>query len=421
MAQSHILVPATLKDSDLARFFASWRWLASPMGPVVLDLREANFLAPWALALFAGYGLWLKESRKKHVTILLDPRSVAGGFAVDLGLPELLSCKLSASSHAAEPRADRTVPLTRIRTSADIPQFAARVMQVLEIPDPDMEGAVKYSLVELLRNVVQHARTSVGGLATAQFFPKTGLVELVVVDPGIGIKTALGDRYPEIDADMKALKFAMQPHVSGTFDSAGYDSMKDNAGLGLFFIKQIATLSGGGFFLGSGDTLADLWVGPDDALRRRFHGSPKGGWPGTFAVVQLRKDSIADFNAVLRTCRELAAEARKYPAEQALDFLDEVPEIEGLLTVRVKEFEENVEEAARIRDNVILPALEKGRLVVLDFSGVRFATQSFVHACIYKLLRDDVRFRSAISIVNCTDATKEAIQMVAAYARLGGT
>ena len=67
----------------------------------------------------------------------------------------------------------------------------------------------------------------------------------------------------------------------------------------------------------------------------------------------------------------------------------------------------------------MLPALAAGGLVVLDFAGVKFATQSFVHVCIYKLLRNDVRFRSAISIVNCTDAIKEAIQMVAAYARLG--
>ena len=74
-------------------------------------------------------------------------------------------------------------------------------------------------------------------------------------------------------------------------------------------------------------------------------------------MLQLRKDSIADFDAVLRTCRELAAEARRYSAKLALDSLDELPVIEGLVTVRVKEFEENVEEAARIRDNLMLPTL----------------------------------------------------------------
>lgn len=133
MHESHIHVPATLSDFDLVRFFIGWRWVTAPVGPVVLDFREANFLSPWAIALFAAYGIFLKEAKRKKVQVLLDPRSVAGSFAVDLGLPALLPCRLSAPSHTPEQRTDRSVPLTRIRTSADIPTLADRVMQVLAI------------------------------------------------------------------------------------------------------------------------------------------------------------------------------------------------------------------------------------------------------------------------------------------------
>ena len=103
----------------------------------------------------------------------------------------------------------------------------------------------------------------------------------------------------------------------------------------------------------------------------------------------------------------------------SLDFLDEVPVIEGLTVVPVREFEENVEEAARVRDTVVGPKLAAGEMVVLDFSGIRFATQSFVHACIYKVLRECRNVSSSLSIANSTASTKEAILAVATYASLG--
>ena len=110
---------------------------------------------------------------------------------------------------------------------------------------------------------------------------------------------------------------------------------------------------------------------------------------------------------------------RKAPSEFSLDFLDEVPDIADLTVVPVREFEENVEEAARVRDTVVGPKLAGGEMVVLDFSGIRFPTQSFVHACIYKVLRECCNVRSSLSIANCTASTKEAILAVAAYASMG--
>ena len=70
------------------------------------------------------------------------------------------------------------------------------------------------------------------------------------------------------------------------------------------------------------------------------------------------------------------------------------------------------------RDAVIAPKLTAGEIVVLDFEGIRFATQSFIHACIYKVLRDNVNVRSALSIANCSPSTREALLAVAAYARV---
>ena len=194
--------------------------------------------------------------------------------------------------------------------------------------------------------------------------------------------------------------------------------MKDNAGLGLFFIKQIASMSGGSFFLGSKDAIADIWGDKEGKQRKIYKSARFGGWPGTFAYLQLRRDTIAEFDSVLVKCREIAAEAKKYPSELALDFIEEIPEIEDLIIVRVSEFEEDVERAAEVRDTIILPNINSGKMVVIDFSKVKFATQSFVHALMYKVIRDGQQIGATLSIANCTDSTRQAVMAVAAYAKV---
>jgi hypothetical protein len=117
-------------------------------------------------------------------------------------------------------------------------------------------------------------------------------------------------------------------------------------------------------------------------------------------------------------CRDLAAEARKDPRTVHLDFVNEVPEIDGLNVVTVKEFEEDVERAAEVRDTIVIPALDAGQLVVLDFRGVPFATQSFVHALLYKVFRGHPSYQAGLSIAGCSPSSREAVRAVAAYATL---
>lgn len=416
MSDIEIKIPKDLADKDLPNFFYGWWWnQALRPGPVTFDFRFTNFIAPWAITLFSAYGLWLRETRGRKVRALVNHNTEAGYYLYRTGFPELFEESTDAVPILNN---DRTTKLTRITRSDEIAGFTSDVMRLLQIEDPEIEGAVKYSLVELLRNVVQHAHSPIGGVAMAQYYPNTGLVELVVADMGVGIKTTLQTNYPEIDDDFKALRFATQPHVSGTFSPGAYAQMKENAGLGLFFIKQIVTLSGGGFFLASGKFLENIWGDAEGVQRKKFRDAKNDGWPGTFAVLQLRRDTIIDFDSVLRVCRELAEQARKDPSELSLDFLDEIPPLEGLVVVKVAEFEENVEEAARVRDLIIEPSLASGKIVVLDFSGIRFATQSFVHALMYKILRDSLHAASGLSIANSTRSTREAILAVAGYARV---
>lgn len=414
-------VPSNVEDKGLLDFFKRWKWRTDLYPPVELNFETCSFIAPYGVTLFAAYALWLRETKKCHVSVRASTNTLAGAYLVQSGMLALLA----PDNHPPTPNLpERIVKLTRIRTSTEIPGFVGSVMSILKIEDEELAGAVQYSLIELLRNVVQHSASIGGGVAMAQYYPKSGLVEVCVADLGLGIKSTINEAYPEIDTDLRAMKLATLPHVSRTFKPGGYTSMSDNAGLGLFFIKQIASLSSGSFFLGSHKALVDIWGDKEGQQQKLYVQARENGWPGTFAYLQLRRDTIGEFDAVLSTCRRLAAEAQRYPSELALDFIEGIPDLgddnDELLIVNVKAFEENVEEAARVRDVEILPSMGAGTMVVIDFEGVRFATQSFVHALMYKVIRDGQQIGSTLSIANCSRSTREAVMAVAAYAKVGG-
>lgn len=82
----------------------------------------------------------------------------------------------------------------------------------------------------------------------------------------------------------------------------------------------------------------------------------------------------------------------------------------------VSEFAENKDVAREIRESRIRPALENGDHVVLDFSDVNSATQSFVHALLSELIRIyDVELTDMVTFKDCSATVKEIIGIVFDY------
>ena len=83
---------------------------------------------------------------------------------------------------------------------------------------------------------------------------------------------------------------------------------------------------------------------------------------------------------------------------------------------RAGAFAENKDVARDIRLKEIIPAFKKNEEIVLDFSDVDAATQSFIHALISDILRkygsgalERIAFRS------CNETVKKIIGIVADY------
>jgi hypothetical protein len=84
------------------------------------------------------------------------------------------------------------------------------------------------------------------------------------------------------------------------------------------------------------------------------------------------------------------------------------------------EFAEDKEFARRIRVSKLLPALERGDDVVLDFAGVTYATQSFVHALIGEALQQHGQgVLNRLEFRNCSPQMRSLVEFVVDYS-LGG-
>lgn len=83
-------------------------------------------------------------------------------------------------------------------------------------------------------------------------------------------------------------------------------------------------------------------------------------------------------------------------------------------------FAEDKDVARDLRLRHIIPALEAGKQVVIDFAGVEGATQSFVHALISDLIRkygSDVL--DAVYFKNCSLVIQKIITIVVDYMQQG--
>lgn len=82
----------------------------------------------------------------------------------------------------------------------------------------------------------------------------------------------------------------------------------------------------------------------------------------------------------------------------------------------VGEFAENKDIARDIRLNQIIPILSKGEQIILNFSGVNSATQSFIHALISDLIRTyDTNLFDILLFKDCSTTVQEIINIVLDY------
>lgn len=82
---------------------------------------------------------------------------------------------------------------------------------------------------------------------------------------------------------------------------------------------------------------------------------------------------------------------------------------------RAGSFAQNKDTGREIRTQEILPELESGGSVILNFEGVEAATQSFIHSLISEALRQYPDALDRITFKSCNEIIKQLIGIVVDY------
>ena len=259
---------------------------------------------PVVLAMIAAKGLTVPRG---NVTID-DITASSGGYFERMKLFDMLGVSTGINITEADP-SGRFIPLSQIKTPEEQSRFISDMIPLLHLA-PEQAEPIRYILSELIRNVLEHARTPHGAVVAAQYHKKSNIIRVGIADTGVGIKQTINHSHAAW-TDFDALKLALTPGITGTTPREG--GTIDNAGAGLFFIKSIAANNRDFFMLYSGDALYKLLKQPTDKAVR-LHADPLHDrhaektdlpyWQGTVVGIDLSLDATESFTSLLGEIRQ---------------------------------------------------------------------------------------------------------------------
>jgi hypothetical protein len=315
-------------------------------------------------------------------------------------------------------------PLIAVRAHADLSKVLSRAEDYTSGFNVEYEKTLRYVISELLYNTMEHGK---------RFFTRDGLYEggpigdpggvkqcpsivqftwysnrqemsFIVADLGIGIKRHLENVYPTFANDVDALKYAIRPGVTGTRASDPYEA-KNNAGVGLFLSSNIVRKLKAEMYIVSGSGV--LHVSPRDVTGSVL----MQHWPGTFVLVNLKLSKgatgvnlhkmMSEFRAA--AARELAISEQREQKNQL--YLD--------VAHHFGTYAEDKQAAIKYRSEELIPAVNSGKELTIDFDGVISAPHSFLSALLATpIQRIGMQAYKRIKVVNAAPEIRETIDFI---------
>ncbi|MBL8722718.1 MAG: sensor histidine kinase [Planctomycetes bacterium] len=392
------------------------QWLADRRAAGWASFDDVDVAQIYAIAASAALGRHDGRDR-----LLLPPASTSGAarFAHAVGIDEVLEgeCQREPTEQA------RTVTLTRVRRLGETEAVAKQIVD-LTLPRQTHRDAADlywFVLVELLRNVVQHSRDPAGGIVAAQVndagpYAGAPALQVVVVDNGIGVHEALRHTQPNLTNPAEALVRAMEPHVSGTF-AEGQSGTVANAGLGLFFIAEMAKQTRGRLLLATrGATYFLDRTGSSESQPRLTNGDAPD-YPGTLVVFETALSRVGSYDTIIRGIHELAG--LRTPKRITHHWLRFEAPATATVQILVDVAAEDTVAAHQFVEQQLIPRLIRRESVTLDFRNLRVCTQSFLHALLHEAVRLAWARKVPLFVVHAVPTVRAQLEFVEAYS-LGG-
>jgi len=259
---------------------------------------------PVVLSMVAALGLTVKPA-----SIHCEKLEAASGHYLErMGLFRFMGLKSPIKITEHEP-AGRFIPLTKIKNSEELTRFITDIVPLLHL-EPKQAEPIKYVVSELVRNVLEHAKSKNGAVVSAQYYKKSNTIRIGIVDTGVGIKKTINESHAT-DTDLEALHLALTPGITGTTRKEG--GTEFNAGAGLFFIKSIAKINRDFFMIYSGSSMYKLLKHGKQHIRlysdpfkdRHSKKEDMPYWNGTAVGIDISLDASKEFSVLLDLIRDV--------------------------------------------------------------------------------------------------------------------
>ena len=258
---------------------------------------------PIGLALYAAFGDYFRlNDIKNSAAINYEIRSIP--YLQRMGLFSTLGYSDPVETKKHE-ETGRFIPLTRITTSDELATFLKEIDPILHTTQ-DTSRIVKHVFSELLRNVLEHSLSPLGGHVCATYNRKRKKISIGISDTGRGIREGMVG-YKRFTSHREAILSALVPGISGTTPRLG--GTPENAGAGLFFTKCIAQSTRNHFLIYSGDSYFKLRTRPS-SKGIQFNANPEDDYatikdslpvfPGTVIGIDIHIEDTTAFNKLIQ-------------------------------------------------------------------------------------------------------------------------
>lgn len=385
-----------------------------------IEVDDFQVLQPWALAALAALGRTTTDGRLfVHNSKLTSPSQ----FASALGLDDIIS----GNQVRGKPEKGRTVKLCEVCTYEEIEPISEQVSRLIvsDAPNADPEEyhdadevqkTIRYVLIEALRNVIQHSEDPTGAIVLAQRMDRgpgydQPFIQVAVVDCGVGVLETLGRTHADITSPEVALERALWPYYSGKFRSFQSGSAQ-NAGLGLFFISEMAKLTSGKMLISSRGASLLLLGDPEVQGNNRISLHPVS-FPGTLLSFEMPKRGVADYDSLIGRVANIAR-TRAVVREKARWIRFDAPPA-GAMEFLINIASENTVKAESFSKEQLIPRIRSRQILVLNFSQMKICTQSYLHALLFEAIRTAYGLKVPLYAKQASPSVVDGIHLVEMY------
>jgi len=255
-----IVVPE-LSNSDF--FHGRFAWLtiqsaanllatAEPIG--VIDLSKVRHMRPYQVAIVAAIA---EDQHRRGLQVSYRPPddSDAREHLDRLGLPEIVLGKCGGSLK----QRSTNLPIQVLKSRAEV-GFGTETTEILigelgcDLP-AGLKPDIAVGIDEMVLNAATHAESAIGCVVVGQAFPKTGVLEVAVLDLGVTIRGHLSKnpKHQDLSDDASAIKKALEEGVTGTVGRNRFS--EPNSGAGFFNLSDFLTATGGSLSILSGSAI----------------------------------------------------------------------------------------------------------------------------------------------------------------------